>query len=75
MLAPTNKTTLQAFLGLVSYDQLCIPKMYGLRAPLKNNNLLMKYTKWDWTNESQKAFDGLKKRLTSELSLTHFGPK
>lgn len=60
MPASCNKTTLQAFLGLVSYYQLYVPKILELRA--LSRALLMNDTKWEWTNECQKAFEEFKKR-------------
>ena len=70
---PTSVSTLQAFLGLASYYSNFIPKMHTLRAPL--NQLLKKETKWNWSPECQKAFEQIKKALTSDLSLTHYDPK
>lgn len=65
MSTPTNVATLQSFLGLANYYQAFIKGMYNLRAPL--NELLKKDKAWEWTVECQKAFDEIKKMLTSYL--------
>ena len=70
---PTNRTSLQSFLGLVNYYGGFIPKMHKLRAPL--NELLRKDTKWNWSRECQMSFTNIKKILDSSLLLTHYDPK
>ena len=71
--APTNVSTLQAFLGLANYHGNFITNMHILRAPL--NKLLKKDSKWNWSTEYQSAFDEIKKILMSDLNLTHYDPK
>ena len=73
MPAPDNVATLQSFLGLANYYQRFIKNLHDLRAPL--NKLLKKDQQWRWTPECQKAFDQIKKALTSDLFLTHYDPK
>ena len=50
---PNNVTNLRAFLHLVNYYSIYIPKMYDLRAPL--NDLLEKGAKWIWSKECEDA--------------------
>lgn len=38
------------------------------------NTLLKKDVKWSWSNNCQKAFQDIKKKLISDLSLAHFDP-
>ena len=42
---PINVSTLQAFLGLVSYFSIYVPNINKWRAPLNN---LLKDVKWNW---------------------------
>ncbi|VDL77978.1 unnamed protein product [Nippostrongylus brasiliensis] len=35
----------------------------------------MKDNRWDWSSQHQKAFDGLKAALSSELNLAHYDPR
>ena len=46
--------------------------MHDLRGPL--NELLKKDKPWVGTTECQKAFEKIKKKLTSDLFLTHYNP-
>ncbi|TNN06700.1 Transposon Tf2-9 polyprotein, partial [Schistosoma japonicum] len=73
MPAPYDVPTLQSFLGLISYYSAFLPFLHEKRAPL--NHLLGKNVKWNWTQQCQTAFDGLKNLLTSNLLLTHYDPK
>nr|CAX83692.1 Gap-Pol polyprotein [Schistosoma japonicum] len=73
MPAPHVVPTLRSFLGLISYYSAFLPSLHEKRAPL--NHLLGKNVKWNWTQQCQTAFDGLKKLLTSNLLLTHYDPK
>ena len=69
MPAPTNESTLKAFLGLTNYNSNFIPAMHVLRAHL--NKLLKKDSKWNRSTQFQSVFEERKKILTSDLSLTH----
>ncbi|CAI2738976.1 unnamed protein product [Dicrocoelium dendriticum] len=69
---PTNKATLQSFLGLVNYYHNFVPQMHELRAPL--NALLANESVWNWSPQCQKAFDDIKQILSSDLLLTHYDP-
>ena len=73
MPAPDNVTTLQSFLGIANNNQSFIKNLLDLRAPL--NEQLKKDKKWRWTPECQTAFNQIKKALTSDLFLTHYGTK
>ena len=46
--------------------------MHDLYASL--NELLKKDKPWVWTAECQEAFERIKKKLTSDLFLTHYNP-
>ena len=73
MPAPDNEFKLQAFLRLVSYYSIYIPKMYDIRAP--SNNLVKKGAKWIWLKECEHTFKKIKSCLLADLSLAHFDPK
>ena len=73
MPAPDNMAKLQAFLRLVSYYSIYIPKMYYIRAPL--NNLVKKGAKWIWLKECEHAFKKIKSCLLADISLAHFNLK
>ena len=73
MSAPHDKATLLSFLGLISNYSAFIPEMHRLRGPL--NCLLSKNVPWNWSAECQRAFDGVKKALTSKIGLTHYNPQ
>ncbi|UYV63121.1 hypothetical protein LAZ67_2003211 [Cordylochernes scorpioides] len=61
---PTNRKTLQSFLGAVNVYNKFIPDYARLRAPL--NKLLKKDVKWNWDPDCQQAFTTLKESLTSK---------
>ena len=52
-----------SFLGFRNFYRKFIPKFSTMAAPL--NNLLKKDTAFEWTQETQQAFEELKQRLTS----------
>ena len=56
---PTCVKNVQSFLGFGNFYQKFIPKFYTLASLL--NELLQKDTSFYWTNETQQAFDDLKK--------------
>lgn len=73
MKEPENESQLRAFLGMVTYYGNFVPKMKSLRGPL--DKLMRKHQKWTWTNVEQKAFDGLKSVLSSDMNLAHYDPQ
>src|SRR4030095_10754257 len=60
---PTNITEIRSFLGLASYYRRFVNNFSMIAAPL--TNLLHKDRPYQWNNETQDAFDQLKKSLTS----------
>ena len=70
MSAPDNVQALQSFFGFANFYLIFIKNMQNLRAPL---NELLK-TKPEAGHQNAKLHSK-KKTLTSDLSLTHYGPK
>ena len=68
--APTNKTELQSFLGLLNYYGKFLPDLSTRLAPL--HKMLKKDIKWGWETEQQNCFDSVKKLLTSAKVLAHY---
>ena len=66
-LIPKSVKDVPSFLGFGNFYQKFIPKFSTLAAPLKN--LLKKDTAFEWTKETQQAFEELKQQLTSALVL------
>ena len=65
---PKSQKELRGFLGLCNYYRRFVLNFSKICAPL--NGLLKKeigrnFSKLDWTNDCQKAFDQLKEALTS----------
>ena len=60
---PRDKSALQSFLGLVNFYHSFVPMKSDVLEPL--NSLLRKNVRWVWSNKQQKAFDSIKKLLTS----------
>jgi hypothetical protein len=60
--APTSKTEVRAFMGLVNYYRHFIPNCSEISEPI--NRTLKKAIQFQWTDEAQKAFDQLKDVLT-----------
>ncbi|XP_052562119.1 uncharacterized protein K02A2.6-like [Culex pipiens pallens] len=73
MPAPTDVSTLRAFLGAINYYGKYIPHMRNLRYPL-DNLLKSSQTKFLWTAECQRSFVTFKRILLSDLALTHYDP-
>lgn len=67
MQVPKTVKGVRSFLGTVNFYGKFIPKIAEIRKPL--NDLLKKNTKFVWTNDCQKAFEDLKKFLTSDSLL------
>ena len=61
---PQNVKELRSFLGLVGYYRQFIANMSTLTKPL--NALLEQGRKWSWTADCERAFEALKKALTSD---------
>ncbi|XP_050500953.1 uncharacterized protein K02A2.6-like [Diabrotica virgifera virgifera] len=67
--APTNKTELQAFLGLLNFYHAFLKDKATIANPL--HALLRKNVPWQWRFKEQKAFDLLKDILAKEPVLGH----
>ncbi|CAI6365252.1 unnamed protein product [Macrosiphum euphorbiae] len=70
---PCNVSQLKAFLGLVTYYGKFIKNMSTIANPLYK--LLKNNTAYEWGNDQNKAFDGIKKALLSKEILIHYNPK
>ena len=68
---PHNLTSLRAFMGLVNYYGVFIPKLATV-APL--HGLMKKYRRWSWGDEEEKAWQKIKKLLSSAEVLCHYNP-
>jgi len=62
-LTPKDPTEVRSFLGLVGYYRRFIQNFSKITTQL--TNLTRKVTKYEWTEECEGAFQGLKRRLTS----------
>ena len=69
---PSEVTQLRSFLGAVNYYRKFLPDLSTVLAPLYK--LLQNSTKWCWGSSQAKAFQSVKKLLTSECVLAHFDP-
>ena len=67
---PTDKKTVQKFLGTVNFYRSHIPELASIASPIYD--LLKKKTKFVWSNNCQKAFDLLCKLLSSRITLVPF---
>ena len=72
LLAPTNATKLQEFLGLVTYLSPFIPGLSTLTAPL--HELLKKDTDFIWNCTYDAAFQWVKEAVISDTTLRYFDP-
>ncbi len=66
---PTDVTTLRQFLGLSSYYRRFIPEYAKVASPL--HKLTRKDSTFEWSEECDKAFNKLKKLLTSAPVLVY----
>jgi len=64
---PTNASEVRSFLGLVNFNARYIPDLATISEPLRR--LTRKNVKFAWEADQQRAFDELKKRLTSAETL------
>ena len=72
LLAPTNITELQEFLGLVTYLSPFIPGLPTLTTPLQE--LLKKDTDFIWNCTYDAAFEWVKEAVISDTTLGYFDP-
>ena len=59
---PINVRGVRSFIGMVSYYRKYIPQFSEIARPL--TNLTRKNVKFEWNDDTQQAFDFLKKKLT-----------
>ena len=73
-LVPTTATDILKFLGLCSCVRMFIKDFAELSKPLRH--LARKGEEWDWTQECQSSFEGLKEKVGKEIVLKHidYGP-
>lgn len=69
---PTNRKSLQRFLGLINYYNRFIPQAAAILSPLYS---LLKPKKICWTLEAGEAFDKAKHLLSDSVSLAFYDPK
>ena len=67
--APKNPSELRSFLGLANYCSCFIPNLATLAKPLRK--LTNKKTRWEWTDEHEKAMDEIKSSLVTS-SIAYF---
>ena len=67
--SPKTKKQLQSFLGMVNYIRNSIPH-YG-KYTAKLSNLVGSKTPFEWNEEYQQAFDGLKKQVMKATMLSY----
>ena len=65
-----SKEELQRYLGIMTYLAKFIPNMSQISAPLRQ--LLDKSADWQWHDEHSKAFDELKKQITTAPVLQYY---
>jgi transposase InsO family protein len=65
---PTNVKGIEKFIGFANFYRRFIKDFSKIAAPL--NRLKGKDIAWEWGSDQQKAFDELKRRITSEPVLT-----
>ncbi|XP_052749157.1 uncharacterized protein K02A2.6-like [Galleria mellonella] len=70
---PMNTKQLKSFLGIVNFYHSFIPQAAALLVPL--HTLLRKDIEWEWTDEHQKAFNAVKRELSSSRVLSHYDPR
>ncbi|WP_435321293.1 RNase H-like domain-containing protein, partial [Klebsiella pneumoniae] len=70
--APTDVPSLKAFMGSVQFYGKFLPNLSTIAEPL--HRLTQKKESWQWGIEQQRAFQHLKKLLSSDNVLVHFDP-
>lgn len=73
MKRPDNKTEVRAFLGLINYYGRFFKNLSEILHPI--NNLLCKDMDFFWSNECEKSFLAVKKKIEDDTVLCHFDPK
>ena len=69
MKPPTDVKELETVLGMIAYVAKFIPNLSEITAPLR---ALKTEVTWNWTETEQKAYDDVKKELTSEKVLRYY---
>lgn len=69
---PTNVSEVRAIIGLVNFNSKFIPNFAKKMEPFYN--LLRKGVKFHWSDSCQRAYEQLKKEITSDQVLVHFDP-
>lgn len=69
---PKNITEIRAFCGLANYYGKFVHNMANTLSPLYK--LLRKDVKFDWNEDCDRAFQTIKKTITSDNILCHFDP-
>ncbi|KFD46136.1 hypothetical protein M513_12978 [Trichuris suis] len=67
---PKNKQQLQAFLGLLNFYRNFLPNKAEIAEPL--HRLLDKNSRWSWSHTHAKAFNKLRRLLSSSLVLAQY---
>jgi len=70
---PTKVKEVQKFTGFCNFYRRFIEGFSNIAKPLYA--LTKKDKKWEWGKEEEKAFNEVKKRLTTAPVLIHFDPK
>ena len=70
--APTDRTGIRRFLGLVNYVAKFVPNLADTVEPLQN--LLKQDVNFVWSEAQQQAFDEVKNRIMSRPALAFFDP-
>jgi hypothetical protein len=68
MILPTTRNALRRFIGMVNYYRDMWVRRSELLAPL--SSMPSKNVKFNWTDEHQKAFENIKKKICREVMLT-----
>ena len=66
-LEPKNKKELQQFLGFVNFYRRFVEGFVEIAKPLAK---LTGKERWEWTKEQQNTFEGLKVKISEEITLT-----
>ncbi|XP_062610353.1 uncharacterized protein K02A2.6-like [Saccostrea cucullata] len=69
---PSNASEVRSFLGMTNYVGRFIPNYSTITAPLRE--LTKQNVKFEWQPNQQKAFDMLKRELTSDKVMAYFDP-
>ena len=67
---PTNTKTLKSFFGAIQYFSKFIPNLSEKTDNMRQ--LLKKGANWEWTEERNTDFNNFKRKLNSQLCLTHY---